>query len=62
MVTLTFAEAKSAFDHVLNNLLGRNDNSNLKGALLGETYLICLPLMMTSLMTMYNKKKLPVKT
>jgi hypothetical protein len=36
MVTLTRSEAKAAFDHVLNEVLGRNDNSNLKQGLLAE--------------------------
>jgi hypothetical protein len=36
MVTLTRSEAKAAFDHVLNEVLGRNDTSNLKRGLLAE--------------------------
>jgi hypothetical protein len=36
MVTLTRSEAKAAFDHVLNEVLGRNDTSNLKRGHLAE--------------------------
>jgi hypothetical protein len=36
MVTLTRSEAKAAFDHVLNEVLGRNDPSNLKRCILAE--------------------------
>jgi hypothetical protein len=34
--TLTRSEAKAAFDHILNEVLGRNDTSNLKRGLLAE--------------------------
>jgi hypothetical protein len=36
MVIITRAEGKAAFDHILDNVLGRDDNSNLKKALLAE--------------------------
>jgi hypothetical protein len=36
MVTLTRSDAKSAFDHILKEVLWRNDNSNLKRSLLAE--------------------------
>jgi hypothetical protein len=36
MVTITRAEAKTAIAHILNNVLGQNDKSNLKLALLEE--------------------------
>jgi hypothetical protein len=33
MVTLACADARSAFDHSMNAVSGRNDNSNLKRVL-----------------------------
>jgi hypothetical protein len=36
MVTLTRSEAKVAFDHVMDIILGRDDQSNLKRALLAD--------------------------
>jgi hypothetical protein len=36
IVTITRAEANTDFDHIPNNVIGRNDMSNLKLALLDE--------------------------
>jgi hypothetical protein len=36
MVTLTRSEAKAALDHMLNEVLGRNDTSNLQVGLVAE--------------------------
>ncbi len=36
MVSMTRAEAKEAFNHVLNNVLDRGDMSPLKSSLLSE--------------------------
>jgi hypothetical protein len=36
MVSFTRTEGKSAFDHVVNEVLGRNDTSKLKRALIAE--------------------------
>jgi hypothetical protein len=36
MATLTRSEVKAAFNHVLNEVIGRNDTSNLKRGLLAE--------------------------
>jgi hypothetical protein len=36
MITLSCNKAKSAIDYILNDVSGRDDNSNLKSALLGK--------------------------
>ena len=62
IMVVSRAQARQAFNHVLDNVLGRDDTSGLKKALVDAMFLICTVLTIISLMhwSMTSQKLKPM--